>query len=260
MRLTLLKIGGQVLETPAQRKQLLDDFARLPGQRLLIHGGGRAATDLAARLGVEAPLIEGRRITSREMLDIAVMVYGGLMNRQLVAALQARGCDALGLTGADLDVIRAHRRPAGAIDYGFVGDVDSVKADALRDLLDRSIVPVLAPLTHDGQGQLLNTNADTIASIAAVALAPLYEVHLVYTFERPGVLLDPADDSSLLRRLDPTAYARHRTSGAISGGMIPKLDNAFAALRAGVARVYICQAEAIGRLYSSDFSGTEILL
>ena len=256
--LTLLKIGGKVLEDNAALGGLLDRFAALPGARLLVHGGGKAAGELAQRLGVEAPMIGGRRITNQAMLEIATMVYGGLMSRQLVAGLQARGLQAVGLTGADLDVIRAHKRPVGEIDYGLAGDIDAVNVPVLDDFLQRGVVPILAPLTHDGAGQLLNTNADTIASATAQALAPHWEVHLVYTFERPGVLTDPDDDASLIPTLDPARYAAYRAQGVIAGGMLPKLDNAFAALAGGVARVYICQAQALDTLYRADFRGTII--
>ena len=194
------------------------------------------------------------------MLDVAVMVYGGLMNKQIVAKLQARGIQALGLTGADLDMIRAHRRPVKTIDYGLVGDIDVVHADELQALLAREIVPVFAPLTHDGQGQLLNTNADTIASSVARAASGATEVSLVYCFEKAGVLLDFEDDSSVIAQLNPEIYAEHKASGVIAAGMIPKLDNAFDALRAGVHRVYICHAGALASWGKPSFIGTEIAL
>ena len=259
MSLTILKIGGQVLAEPTALSALLADFAALAGPKVLVHGGGRAATDLAKRLGVEAPLIDGRRITSQAMLEVAVMVYGGLMNRQLVAALQSLGQQALGLTGADLDVIRARKRPAKPLDYGFVGDIEAVDVEALHELLAGGKLPVLAPLTHDGQGQLLNTNADTIASSVARALSDRYAVDLVFAFERPGVLLDPLDDTSVVHRLDTATFAHYRQSGEISGGMLPKLDNAFAALEAGVQRVFICQPAAIGQLGKEGYPGTVLV-
>ncbi|RMG54532.1 MAG: acetylglutamate kinase [Bacteroidetes bacterium] len=257
-RLTLVKIGGKVLDDPRALAGLLDDFSALPGARVLVHGGGKLAADLAQRLGIETSMVGGRRITSREMLEVVTMVYGGLLGRQLVAGLQARGINALSLTGADLDLMRAHRRPVREVDFGYVGDIDAVRGEALHDFLSQGIVPVVAPLTHDGAGQLLNTNADTIASQVALALADRWEVHLVFTFEKPGVMEDPDDETSLIRVLDPAAYARYREAGVIAGGMLPKLDNAFAALANGVARVYICQAEALPRLYQPDFVGTTI--
>ncbi|MEM7659073.1 MAG: acetylglutamate kinase [Bacteroidota bacterium] len=258
--LTLLKIGGKVLDHPATLQQVLDDFASLAGPKILVHGGGKTATQVAAKLGIEAPLIQGRRVTSPEMMKVAMMVYGGLMNKQLVSMLQARGCQALGLTGADLDVIRAEKRPVKEIDYGLAGDIVAVNGEALRDLLLRGIVPVLAPLTHDGQGHMLNTNADTIASTVARTLAPGEEVHLVFGFEKAGVMEDPADESSLIHELLPEDFARYRAQGVIAGGMIPKLSNAFEALEAGVHRVYICHASKISTLGSRDFVGTVIRL
>jgi acetylglutamate kinase len=254
MRLTLVKIGGGLLESPDLLAHTLDAFAALEGAKLLIHGGGRAATDLAQQLGVEAPLIHGRRVTSQAMLDIALMVYGGLMSRQLVAALQQRGLDALGLTGADLDLIRAHKRPVVDIDYGLVGDISRVNAPRLAMLLDQEAVPVLAPLTHDGQGQMLNTNADTIAATVAAAMAGAYEVTLIFAFERPGVLTDPHDDASLLPALNRTQAQALQAQGSIAGGMLPKLHNAWLALEAGAQRVLIGQA------VDGQFGGTELYL
>jgi acetylglutamate kinase len=254
MRLTLVKIGGGLLESPPLLADVLDAFAHLPGAKLLVHGGGRAATELARRLGIEAPLLQGRRVTSQAMLEVALMVYGGLMSRQLVAALQQRGIDALGLTGADLNLIEAHKRPVKDIDYGFVGDIDQVNAEALTRLLAQGSVPILAPLTHDGQGQLLNTNADTIAATVASALADRFEVELIFAFERPGVLTDPDDDESLVPFLTRPQAEQWQAQGVIAGGMLPKLHNAWQALASGVHRVLIGQAKA------GQFSGTELRL
>jgi len=254
MRLTLVKIGGGLLESPTLLADVLDAFAALPEAKLLIHGGGRAATDLARRLAIEAPLIQGRRVTSQAMLEVAVMVYGGLMNRQLVAALQQRGINALGLTGADLDLIRAHQRPVKDIDYGFVGDIDQVNTKALTRLLEQGSVPILAPLTHDGQGQLLNTNADTIAATVASALADRFEVELIFAFERPGVLTDPNDDGSLVHTLTRSQAEQWQAQGIIAGGMLPKLHNAWQALAGGVSRVLV------GRASAGQFSGTALHL
>lgn len=259
-KLTIVKIGGKVLDDALQLDQLLDDFGALAGRKALVHGGGKAATEIAARLGIPTQMVDGRRITDAPMLDVAVMVYGGLMNKQIVAKLQARGIQALGLTGADLDMIRAHKRPAKTIDYGWVGDIDRVHADELLALLAREIVPVFAPLTHDGHGQLLNTNADTIASSVARAASQAGVVSLVYCFEKAGVLLDPEDDASVISQLNPASYATHKASGVIAAGMIPKLDNAFDALRAGVHRVYICHASALAAWGQPSFIGTEIAL
>jgi acetylglutamate kinase len=256
--LTLLKIGGEVLDQPELLDAALRAFAALPGPKVLVHGGGKAGTRMAARLGVETELVDGRRITSPEMLEVAVMVYGGLMNKQVVAKLQALGVDAAGFTGADLDLVRAQRRPPGRIDYGLAGDVQAVRAGVLARLLREGVTPVLAPLTHDGQGQLLNTNADTIASEAACALAGAFAVRLVFSFEKAGVLLDVADPQSLIRRLDRAAFETLAAGGQIAGGMLPKLQNAFAALGRGVQAVYICRADAVAQLGSPAFEGTEI--
>lgn len=254
MRLTLVKIGGGLLESSSLLAEVLDAFAQLSGAKLLVHGGGRAATDLARRLDIEAPLLQGRRVTNQAMLEVAMMVYGGLMSRQLVAALQQRGIDALGLTGADLNLIRAHKRPVQDIDYGFVGDIDEVNAVALTRLLEQGSVPILAPLTHDGQGQLLNTNADTIAATVASALADRFEVELIFAFERPGVLTDPNDDESLLRTLSRSQAEQWQAQGIIAGGMLPKLHNAWQALAGGVQRVLI------GQVQAGTFGGTELHL
>ena len=258
--ITIVKIGGKILEEEAQFFRVLDACVAIGGDKVLVHGGGRTATDLANRMGVPVQMVDGRRITDDAMLDIVTMVYGGLMNKRLVAQLQARGQNAVGLTGADLNVIRAHKRPVKTLDYGWVGDVDGVDADQLLPLIRQGIVPVMAPLTHDGQGHLLNTNADTIASTTAVALAAHEPVRLVYTFEKPGVLADPDDDSSVISLVEPASYEAYKASGAISGGMIPKLDNAFDALRAGVQEVIICQADAIGSIGQAGFVGTVIRL
>ncbi|MDP5170461.1 MAG: acetylglutamate kinase [Bacteroidia bacterium] len=254
--ITVLKIGGKVLDNAAQLDQLIADFASLAGGKLLVHGGGKAATDLAARLGIEATMVDGRRITDDAMLEVVTMVYGGLMNKQVVAKLQALGQNAVGLTGADLNVIRAHKRPVSSIDYGWVGDIDQVDAPQLLALIREGILPVMAPLTHDGLGHLLNTNADTIASSVACALAADGPVRLVYSFEKPGVLSDPNDDFSVIPLITPSIYEAHKSAGIVSGGMIPKLDNAFDALQAGVEEVIICQASSVAHIGTESFVGT----
>ncbi len=239
-KLTVVKVGGAVVEDEARLSALLDSFCRLPGRKVLVHGGGRSATKIAASLGIESRMVDGRRITDAEMLRVVTMVYGGLVNKNVVAKLQGRGINAVGLTGADMNVILSHKRPLrNGIDYGFVGDVDRVDGDALRDLAERGFTPVMAPLTHDGKGNILNTNADTIASETAKALARHYDVTLVYAFEKPGVLADPDDDSSVIRHITHEDFERYKSDGVIAGGMIPKLDNAFAAISAGVKRVAI---------------------
>jgi acetylglutamate kinase len=256
--LTILKIGGKVLDSPSLLRAVLRDFSQVPGAKILVHGGGKTATQIADRLGIAAPLIAGRRVTSPEMMEVAMMVYGGLMNKQMVCELQALGIQALGLTGADLNVIQAVKRPVGEIDYGLAGDIVGVNAEILLGLLEQGILPVLAPLTHDGKGTMLNTNADTIASTVARAMAAHRPVHLVYSFEKAGVLLDAEDEDSLIRELRPADFARYQAEQRIVGGMIPKLSNAFDALEAGVERVYICHASALANWGKPEFVGTVI--
>lgn len=258
MQVSVIKIGGKVIEDPPRLHEFLSHLARRPGPRLLVHGGGRNATQLAQRLGHEATMVEGRRVTDAAMLEVVVMVYGGLVNKQIVSMLQASDCNALGLTGADLDCVRAVRRPAVPVDFGYVGDVVAVQTDPLRRLLEQGVMPVLAPLTHDGRGQLLNTNADTIASRVAGALAQTDQVSLHYLFEKAGVLTDPADERSVVPRLSEATYRQLRQAGSIVQGMVPKLDNAFDALRAGVENVYIAHHRTVASPYS--YTGTQIQL
>ncbi|MGN0036074.1 MAG: acetylglutamate kinase [Bacteroidaceae bacterium] len=244
-KLTLVKVGGKIVEEPASLQRLLADFAAIPGCKVLVHGGGRSATQLAERLGMESRMVNGRRVTDAEMLRVVTMVYGGLVNKTIVAGLQALGVDAIGLTGADMNLIRSVRRPAGEVDYGYVGDVTHVRADLLASLIEQGAVPVLAPLTHDGQGSLLNTNADTIAGETAKALAHRFDVSLVYCFEKKGVLRQADDDDSVIPSLDRPTFDAYVRQGIIQGGMIPKLENAFAAVEAGVKQVVITCATAI---------------
>lgn len=244
-QLTIIKVGGKIVEEPDTLAALIADFARIPGLKLLVHGGGRSATRLATQLGIEQKMVDGRRITDTDTLRIVTMVYGGLVNKNIVTSLQAEGINAIGLTGADMDIIRSHRRPAGEIDYGFVGDVDRVDAQAIARLLDAGLVPVIAPLSHDGHGSMLNTNADTIASEVARALAPLFDTTLTFCFEKPGVLADENDDTSVIKKIDRATYQQLRDRNIIAGGMIPKLDNAFKALNSGVKEVIITKADAI---------------
>ena len=241
-KITVVKVGGAVVEDPGQLSRLLRDFCSVDGRKVLVHGGGRSATETAKRLGIESRMVNGRRVTDADMLRIVTMVYGGLVNKTIVAQLQAIGVNALGLTGADIDVIRSHRRPVKDVDYGFVGDVERVDGPMLRTLIEAGITPVVAPLTHDGLGNMLNTNADTIASETAKALAQLYDTTLVFCFEKKGVLANPADDDSVIHTITRADYERYLADGTITGGMIPKLDNAFAALDAGVTRVIITGA------------------
>lgn len=243
--LTLIKVGGKIVEEASSLQRLLTDFAAISGHKLLVHGGGRSATRIAEQLGIESRMVDGRRITDAETLRVVTMVYGGLVNKNIVAGLQARGVNALGLTGADMDVIRSVKRPVKDIDYGYVGDVERVDARLLGDLIARGVVPVMAPLTHDGAGNLLNTNADTIASETARALAARFDVTLVYCFEKKGVLRNPDDEDSVIPSLNRRSFEALTADGTIAGGMIPKIENALAAIEAGVKRVIITRADAI---------------
>ena len=253
-KLTIIKVGGKIVEEVATLHTLLHDFAAIKGNKLLVHGGGRSATRLAEQLGIPVRMVEGRRITDADMLRVVTMVYGGLVNKNIVAGLQALGIDALGMTGADMDILRSAKRPAGAVDYGFVGDIKAARGEILARLIHNGIVPVLAPLTHDGSGQLLNTNADTIAGETAKALAPFFDVTLIYCFEKKGVLRDENDDDSVIPQIDKAAFARLKADGTVQGGMIPKLENAFHAIDAGVKEVIITRADAL----ASD-KGTRIV-
>lgn len=251
----VVKVGGAVVEDETKLARLIDDFSAIDSRKVLVHGGGRSATRLASALGIETKMVGGRRITDAEMLKIVTMVYGGLVNKNLVARLQAHGVNALGLTGADMDVIRSHRRPLlNGVDYGFVGDVDEVDGSRLCDLIESGVVPVVAPLTHDGKGNILNTNADTIASETAKALADYYEVTLVYAFEKPGVLSNPSDDASVIPSIRRADFDHYVAEGIVAGGMIPKLQNALAAVDAGVAKVVITSADAIDGLHGTIIS------
>lgn len=253
--LIIVKVGGAIVEQPDTLEKLLNDFRTIPGYKVLVHGGGRSATAISARLGIESKMVDGRRITDAETLKVVTMVYGGLVNKNIVAGLQAKGVNAIGLTGADCNVMTAVKRPVKDIDYGYVGDVTAVNAPFLANLLEQNIVPVLAPLTHDGNGLMLNTNADTIAAEAAKALSGFFKVTLVYCFEKPGVLLRPDDDTSVIPYISYYDFPRLVDDGTISGGMIPKIQNAFNALNAGVSSVLITSASSLDTL-----EGTTIAL
>ena len=245
-RLTIVKVGGAVVEDEAQLTQLLKDFCAIEGAKILVHGGGRRATKIAERLGIETKMVDGRRITDAQMLEVVTMVYGGLVNKHVVASLQALGTDAIGLTGADGDIIRSVKRPLkNGIDYGFVGDVKKVDGAKIAHFIGKNLTPVIAPLTHDGQGNILNTNADTMASETAKALAALYDVTLIFSFEKKGVLSNPDDDESVIPVITRADFERYRADGTISGGMLPKIENALAAVEAGVSQVIITLATAI---------------
>uniref|UniRef100_UPI004026AEC6 acetylglutamate kinase n=1 Tax=Prevotella sp. TaxID=59823 RepID=UPI004026AEC6 len=245
-KVTIVKVGGAIVEDNEQLAQLLTDFAAIPGKKVLVHGGGRRATKVAAALGIESKMVNGRRITDAQMLEVVTMVYGGLVNKNLVAKLQAKGVNALGLTGADMDVIHSHKRPVkDGVDFGYVGDVERANGKMLQTLIQEGITPVMAPLTHDGNGNILNTNADTIASETAKALAPYYDVTLIYSFEKKGVLSNPDDDNSVIPVISRSDFEKYQADRTIGGGMIPKIENALAAVDAGVKEVIITLATAI---------------
>jgi acetylglutamate kinase len=254
-KLTIVKVGGKIVEEPDTLNQLLLDFSKIEGYKLLVHGGGRSATTIAAKLGIESKMVNGRRITDKEMLKVVTMVYGGLVNKQIVAGLQAIGVNGLGLSGCDLNYMRSEKRPVTDVDYGFVGDVKEVNAGILAELILKGVVPVLAPLTHDNAGNLLNTNADTIAGEVAKALAGFFDVTLLYCFEKKGVLLNEKDDDSVISSLTNLLFKQYVSEGIIQGGMIPKLDNSFEALKAGVKLVVITRAD---QIYLNK--GTKIVL
>lgn len=252
--LTIIKVGGKIVEEEQSLLQLLKDFSLIEGHKILVHGGGRSATRLGEKLGIESRMINGRRITDRPTLDVVTMVYAGLVNKNIVAGLQALDVNALGLTGADMNIIRSRKRPVGEVDYGYVGDVEEVNTGIMSSLISQGVVPVLAPLTHDKSGNLLNTNADTIAGETAKALAKNFDVKLIYCFEKKGVLMNEADDDSVILNLDKQMFKRYVQQGIIQGGMIPKLENAFHAIEAGVREVLITSASEI-----SHGRGTNII-
>lgn len=253
-KLTLVKVGGAIVENPESLSTLLDKFARIEGQKVLVHGGGRSATKIAEQLGLPQQMVAGRRVTDAETLRVVTMVYAGLVNKNIVAQLQSRGVNALGLTGADMNVIQSHKRAPKkvtvdgveqTVDYGYVGDIDQVNADLLADLIAKGVVPVVSPIGHDCQGSLLNTNADTIAGEVAKALSRHFDVTLMFCFEKKGVLSNPDDDDSVIPQITRQDFPRLVADGVVSGGMLPKLENSFEAIAAGVREVVITQADAI---------------
>ena len=254
----IVKIGGNIIDDENKLSHFLKEFASVPGHKILIHGGGKLATRLAEQMNIPQQMVDGRRITDSETLKVVTMVYAGYINKTIVAQLQANGCNALGLSGADGNVIRAHKRINKGIDYGFAGDVDEVNGNLISGLLQQGITPVLAPITHDLQGQLLNTNADTIAQETARALSSLYEVTLIYSFEKNGVLRLVDDEQSVIPQINPLLYQQLKDQQAIFAGMIPKMDNAFNALKSGVKKVIIGKAENIHQLLEGH-SGTTII-
>ena len=246
-KINVVKIGGNVIDNPEALKRFAHDFAALPSPKILIHGGGKLATRLGEQLNIPAQMIDGRRVTDAATLDIVTMVYAGLLNKRIVALLQSEGCNALGLSGADGDVVRAVRRNPEPIDFGFVGDIDASKinTELIRTLLESDITPVFCAITHDGNGSLLNSNADSVASAVAVAASRIAPTSLLFCFEKAGVLRNVDDESSIIDEIRPDNYASLRAEGAINKGMIPKIDNAFAAIDAGVQSVIIKHSDAL---------------
>lgn len=253
-RLFIIKVGGNIIDHESKLSSFLRDFAQVPGRKILVHGGGKMASRIGEKLGIAPKYVNGRRITDAETIDLVIMVYGGLINKKIVAELQALGCNAIGLTGADADVIRACRRPVKEIDYGFVGDIaqGELHIENLDFLLGHSFVPVMAPLTHDGRGQMLNTNADTIASALAVALSAQYEIRLVYCFEKKGVLRDVNKEEDVVPLINEKIYQELLEENALAAGILPKLENAFEAIQNGVEEVLIGHADDLLQNVTAD--------
>lgn len=257
--INVVKIGGGIIEDSAQLNIFLQSFAQIQGPKILVHGGGRLATTLATKLGIESKMVEGRRITDDATLEVVTMVYGGLANKNIVAQLQSMNINALGLTGADGNVILSHKRQNSSVDYGWVGDVDKVNTSFLKNLISIGITPVIAPLTHDGKGKILNTNADTMASEVANALAQIGEkVQLIFGFELDGVLRDFNDKSSVIPEITAEKFAALKAQNIISEGMIPKLTSSFKSIEAGVSAVKICHALKVGEAVNNN-QGTKIV-
>ena len=261
-RLFIIKVGGNVLDDATAQQSFLKKFAAINGKKILVHGGGKIATSIGKQLGIEPNYINGRRITDEATIDLVTMVYGGLINKKLVAALQALNCNAIGLTGADANIIPASKRPAAEIDYGFVGDVNASELGIgnLELLLGNNLTAIIAPLTHDGKGQLLNTNADTIASTLAIALSVLYDVRLVYCFEKKGVLENVEDDSSVISLINKEKYQQLLQDKKLADGILPKIDNALAAMDSGVKEVLIGDADDLLQNCSENVKGTLFIL
>ena len=261
-KLFVIKIGGNVVDDATALELFLKKFAAVEGNKILVHGGGKIATSIGKQLGIESNYINGRRITDEATIDLVTMVYGGLINKKLVAALQALDCNAIGLTGADANIIPAGKRPVAEIDYGFVGDIGSLKlaVDSLQLFLNNNLVPVVAPLTHDRKGQLLNTNADTIASALAVALSKQYDVRLIYCFEKKGVLENIADETSVIALMNKEKYQQLLQDKKLTDGILPKIENAFAAINSGVNEVLIGDANDLLQNISENTIGTLIKL
>jgi acetylglutamate kinase len=237
--LSIIKIGGNIIDDSAELSQFLADFSKIKGNKILVHGGGKSATKMAKSIGLEPVMIDGRRITDKPMLDVVVMIYAGEINKNIVAQLQANNNNAMGFSGADGNLIQSTKRNHPTIDYGFVGDIQKVNTSLLESLINNEIVPIFCAITHNGKGQLLNTNADTIASELAIAASEIYEVTLNYCFEKAGVLTDIKDENSVIRQINSGLYSKLKKEGAIHSGMIPKLDNCFNSLSKGVQKIKI---------------------
>ncbi len=257
-KITIVKISGNIIDNEVHLASFLSAYAAVDGKKILIHGGGKLATKMAADLNIPQQMVDGRRITDAATLQIVTMVYAGYINKNMVAALQSKNINTLGICGADANIVKAHKRINTTTDYGFVGDIDVVDTEKIVQLLDAGLSLVVAPITHDGAGQLLNTNADTMAQAIATALSSVYDVSLVYSFEKKGVLSDIQNNDSVISVIDPQNYASFKASGQINEGMIPKLDNAFEALQKGVGRVLIGDALDIEKLIAGK-TGTTIL-
>ena len=256
-KISIIKIGGNIIDNEVNLASFLNAYAAVEGKKILIHGGGKLATKMAADLNIPQQMVDGRRITDAATLKIVTMVYAGYINKNIVAALQSKNIQALGICGADANIIRAHKRINASTDYGFVGDIDVVDSEKIVKLLEAGLSLVVAPITHDGAGQLLNTNADTIAQAIATAISSIYEVSLVYSFEKKGVLSDIHNNDSVISVINPENYASLKAGGQVNEGMIPKLDNAFEALQNGVNRVIIGDALDIEKLIAGK-AGTTI--
>jgi acetylglutamate kinase len=260
--LYIIKIGGNVIDDSEKLHHFLKAFADLKGNKILVHGGGKMATKIADEMGLEAKMIDGRRITDIETLRVVTMVYAGLINKNLVAHLQMHGCNAIGLSGADGNLIKAKKRTVAAIDYGYVGDLDenSIQTENLAKLIENGFIAVFSAITHDGESQLLNTNADTIASALAIGMSNIYETSLVYCFEKKGVLIDVNDETTVVREINPTKYQDLIAKGIIADGMLPKLHNAFEAINKGVKEVFIGKADDLNELEISGVLGTRLMI
>lgn len=259
-KLYIIKIGGNIIDDEKKLPNFLKEFSGIAGKKILVHGGGKIATLIGNKIGIESKYVDGRRITDSETIDLVTMVYGGLVNKKIVAKLQSLGCNAIGITGADANLIPAKKRPVKTIDYGWVGDLNDEEIDlsTWNLLLENHLTPIVAPLTHDRQGHILNTNADTIASVVATALAKLYDVSLVFSFEKNGVLMDINDENSVINKLTYGEYVSLKNSEKLFAGILPKIDNAFDAISKGIKEVIIGNANELSSLIQGK-SGTKIL-